>query len=157
MTSCRSNGREQTILSRLHIFPFIYDSFFPSQRRSSSLLYSVQWVSFFRTHVIALLRFNRVQTKISCWFLSFENAVPGRFTDFTLILSKRSMFLTTCSGLNFNDIFTVIYTFTLWFCWNLVCFFDDEVFDININVFRPDMTYKIGWGLKANYLLLSNE
>ena len=55
-----------------------------------------------------------------------------------LISSKRSIFLTSCRGLNFDNIYTIICIFTLWFCWSLIFFFfffDDELFDTDIMCF----------------------
>ena len=72
-----------------------------------------------------------------------------------LISSKRSFFfLTGCSRVNFDNIYTIIYTLRCGFCWNWVVltFWRCSLW-YWYNVFRPNMTYKVDWVLKANYLL----
>ena len=64
LKSFPSNRREETVLSRLHIgHSYMTHFFVVVERRRSSLLYSIQWVAFFRTRVIALLRFDWCQEK----------------------------------------------------------------------------------------------
>ena len=153
LISRRSSRREETVLSRLHIghsymtHSFMYDSCW---KENILLLYSMQWVAFFRTHVVAL-PFNWGPRKIfSCKFFWESCSWVFLWTP-CLISSKRSMFFTSCSGLKFDNIYTVIYIFTLWFCWNLVV----SLFFIHLfiwywyNLFGPDMTYKLAWALKA--------
>ena len=101
-----------------------------------------------------MLRFNWGQRKISsCKF--FENAVQGCVSGHHLWFSQRSQcFLTSCSGLNFGNIYTSIYILTLWICWKLVVFiFWQWSVWYWYNAFRPDMTYEEDWALKDNYFL----
>ena len=110
----------------------IDDSLFPVERRKSSFFYSMQWVTFLSTCVIALLGFNWCQKK-------HLHANSLRITP-ALIFSKKSMFLTCCNGLNFDNICTYILIFTLWACWNLIPLIlkkkknYDEVFDLMLCV-----------------------
>ena len=105
LTSCGSNRGEETVLSQLFLV----------EMRRSTTLYSVQWVTFFRTRATALLRFNWYQRKIPLRKF-IENSLRMFFNDAAVDsifdYFHTNMFLASCNWLNCHNIYKFIYITT---------------------------------------------